>query len=112
MIEDMKSDDLPAAKFEKLEVLYAKIRELAIKNLIAISPEVKQLKQPSHREHPDKRESMPELRTFGLVNIGNTCYFNSVLQCLFSTAKIHEFYSAASFKDEFNISFRKFLANT
>ncbi|CDK29363.1 unnamed protein product [Kuraishia capsulata CBS 1993] len=42
----------------------------------------------------------------GLANLGNTCYMNCTLQCLFGTKKFDEFFLNGSYKSHININSR------
>ena len=38
----------------------------------------------------------------GILNLGNTCYFSSILQCLFATLKMSDYFLSAKYRDDFN----------
>lgn len=38
----------------------------------------------------------------GLLNLGNKCYLNSILQCLFATLKMSDYFLSGKYKEDFN----------
>ena len=47
----------------------------------------------------------------GLVNIGNTCYMNSIIQCLSNTVSLTDYILSGEYKDDRTIENRKNKSN-
>ncbi|CAD8055887.1 unnamed protein product [Paramecium sonneborni] len=71
------------------------------------SPQQKQqqIQQNGHLIQSNNKAVKKEIKYFkacGLHNIGNTCYFNSALQCIINTPKFNDKFLSDDIKQEFN----------
>lgn len=54
-------------------------------------------------QNKSSTDIVPQHPSLGLPNLGNTCYMNSVLQCLFNTKKLYSYFSSGThFMDSAN----------
>ena len=43
----------------------------------------------------------------GLLNLGNKCYMNSILQCLFNSLKLTDYILSTDYKDDIDVKHKK-----
>lgn len=86
--ERIDTEEIPATSF------YSPVRAISI---IPRGVEVNRRPDPPYRQYYGSPGAV------GLVNLGNTCYFNSALQCLLHTKPLTQFFLGNKWKNDLNV---------
>jgi len=55
------------------------------------------------QEKAEKLQTVPAVkpkRMFGLINMGNTCFFNATLQCVLAAQGLHNYFASGEHQKE------------